>query len=188
MIFCTRGCSLKFSGTVVMRSPSACSVSIGRRVSSCSFHLRAVVLASSRPRTAACSWTGSSCWCGSRRRAPCGRSRPSSSPSLSRDHAFAAPAGPRRACACVGSFAMRLVHERLRDHRLVLLVVPEAAVAHQVDDHVLVELHAVVERDLGGEAHRFRIVAVHVEDRHFQHLRDVGAVERRARVAQVGAW
>jgi hypothetical protein len=41
-----------------------------------------------------------------------------------------------------------LVHQRLRHHRLVLLVVAELAEADDVDDDVLVELLPVVERDL----------------------------------------
>ncbi len=81
----------------------------------------------------------------------------------------------------------RLVHQRLGHHRLILLVVPEAPVAHEVHHHVLVERHSVIERDLGHEAHRFGIVAVDVEDRHLQHFRDIGAIERRTCVAQVRA-
>ena len=34
--------------------------------------------------------------------------------------------------------------------------------------------------------HRFRIVAVHVEDRRLDHLGDVGRIGRRARVARIG--
>ena len=78
-----------------------------------------------------------------------------------------------------------LVHDRLRRGRLVGLVVPEPAIADQVDDDVLVELHAVVEREARRKHDRFRIVAVHVQDRRFDHLRDVAAVQRRARVARV---
>ena len=79
-----------------------------------------------------------------------------------------------------------LVHQRLRDHRLVLLVVAEPAIAHEIDHHVLAELHAKIERDLGHQAYRFRIVAVDVENRHFEHLRHVAAIQRRARIAQIG--
>ena len=77
------------------------------------------------------------------------------------------------------------VHHRLRGRRLVGLVVAEAAVADEVDDHVLVELHAVRERQARGEHHRLRVVAVHVQDRRLDHLGDVAAVHRRARVARV---
>ncbi len=69
-----------------------------------------------------------------------------------------------------------LVHQRLRGGRLVRLVVTGTTVADQVDHHVLLELHAVVHRQLGDEVDRLRIVRVDVEDRRLNHLRHVGAV------------
>ena len=36
---------------------------------------------------------------------------------------------------------------------------------HQVDNHVLAELHAVVERDFGNQQHRLGIVGIHMKDR-----------------------
>ena len=70
--------------------------------------------------------------------------------------------------------------------RLVALVVAEAAIAEHVDDDGLVELLPELGRDLGGEDDRFRIVAVHVEDRRLDHLRDVGRIGRGAREARIG--
>jgi hypothetical protein len=59
----------------------------------------------------------------------------------------------------------RLVHKRLREHRLVQLVVAHASVPDNVDHHVLIEGLSV----LGGKnehtAHFVHIVRVHVEDR-----------------------
>ncbi|MNZ44518.1 hypothetical protein D3C78_621510 [compost metagenome] len=69
-----------------------------------------------------------------------------------------------------------LVHQRLGATRLVSLVVAATAVADQVDDHIALELHAVIDGQLGNEQYGFRIVAVHVEDRRLDHLRHVGAV------------
>ena len=80
----------------------------------------------------------------------------------------------------------RLVHQRLREHRLVGLVVAVAPVAEHVDDDRLLELLAELGGDLGDVHHRFRVVAVHVEDRRLDHARDVRAVGRGARVARVG--
>jgi hypothetical protein len=87
-----------------------------------------------------------------------------------------------------GSRVLRdlLVHQRLRDERFVLLVMPELAEAHDVDHHVLVELLAVVERELRDEQNRLRVVAVDVKDRRLDHLRHVRAIDRRACVARVG--
>ena len=78
-----------------------------------------------------------------------------------------------------------IVHERLRERRGVLFVVSELAEAHDVDHHILGELLAVVQRDLRGQHDRFRIVAVHVQHGRFDHLHDVGAIQRRAGVARV---
>ena len=78
-----------------------------------------------------------------------------------------------------------LVHQRLRQARRVLLVVAELAEADDVDDHVLVEQLAVVQRQLGAQHHRFGIVAVDVQHRRFDHLHHVGAVQRGAAVARV---
>ncbi len=69
------------------------------------------------------------------------------------------------------------VHDRLRVRRLVALVVAMAAEADQVDDDVLVELLAVVERDLEDAVGGLGIVAVDVEDRDLVDLRDVGRVD-----------
>ena len=79
-----------------------------------------------------------------------------------------------------------LVHQRLRHHWLVLLVVAETAVAHQIDYRVLVKLHAVIECDLGDKTHGFRVVAVDMENRHLKHFRHIRTIQRRARIAQVG--
>ena len=50
----------------------------------------------------------------------------------------------------------------------------------------LLEFLPELGRDLGGEHHRFRIVAVDVEDRRLDHLGDVGRIRRRARIARIG--
>ena len=79
-----------------------------------------------------------------------------------------------------------LVHQRLGERRLVAFVVAEAAVAEHVDDHRLLEFHPVLGRDLRRVDHRFRIVAVDVEDQRLDHLGDVGRIGRGARIARIG--
>jgi hypothetical protein len=76
------------------------------------------------------------------------------------------------------------IHQRLGERRLVAFVVAEAAIAEHVDDDVFAELLAEFGGDLGGVDHRFRIVAVHVEDRRLDHLGHVGRIGRRAREAR----
>ena len=78
----------------------------------------------------------------------------------------------------------RLVHQGLGEHRLVALVVAEAAIAEDVDHHVALEFLAELGGDLGGVDHRFGVVAVDVEDRAIDDLGDIGRVGRRARVVR----
>ena len=72
----------------------------------------------------------------------------------------------------------QLVHERLRHRRVVALVVTAAAVAHHVDDDVLVERLAVLEREFRDADAGLRVVTVDVEDRRLHHARDVRRVRR----------
>jgi hypothetical protein len=81
-----------------------------------------------------------------------------------------------------------LVHARLGRGRLVGLVVAVAAVADQVDDHVLLELARKSASQASGEQHRFRIVAVDVQNGRLDHLGDFGAVQGRAGIDRVARW
>jgi len=58
--------------------------------------------------------------------------------------------------------------------------VAQSAVADQIDDHVLVKLVAVIQRQASDEDDRLRIISVDVEDRGLDHLGYVGAVDGRA--------
>ena len=78
-----------------------------------------------------------------------------------------------------------LVHQRLRDKRLVLLVVAQLPEADHIDDHVAAKLHAVVKRDAAHQQHRFGIVGVDMKHRCLDHFCDVGAIKRRTRVAGI---
>ncbi len=75
-----------------------------------------------------------------------------------------------------------LVHQRLGTARLIGLVVAAAAVADQIDHHIALELHAIIDGQLGDEQHGLRIIGVHVEDRRLDHFRHVGGVLRGARI------
>ena len=55
--------------------------------------------------------------------------------------------------------------------RLVAFVVAEAAVAVHVDDDVALKSRAKIHRESDDLSDGFRVFAVHVEDRHLQHLR-----------------
>jgi hypothetical protein len=60
--------------------------------------------------------------------------------------------------------------------------VTAAAVAHQVDDDVLLERLAELEGEQRDAYARLGVVAVDVEDRRLDHPRDVGAVDRGPRL------
>ena len=68
--------------------------------------------------------------------------------------------------------------------RLVAFVVPVAAVAVEIDDHVAPELLAEFEGELRGEEDFERVVAVDVENRGLDHFGHVGRVSRTPRVGR----
>ena len=84
-----------------------------------------------------------------------------------------------------GFLANRLVHQGLGRGRLVGFVMTVPAVAHQIDDDVFVELHPVFEGEAHDKAHRLRIIRIDVENRRFHHLRHIGTIQRRTRVARI---
>ena len=74
--------------------------------------------------------------------------------------------------------AYRLVHQRLRERRLVAFVVPVAPVAKHIDDDGMLEFLPELGRNLGSKHHCLRVVAVGVKDRRLDHLCNVGRVRR----------
>ena len=75
-----------------------------------------------------------------------------------------------------------LIHQRLSLHGFFGFVVAAPPITDQIDDHILAELHAVVDGNLSDEQHRFWIVAIDVKDRRLNHSRDLGAVFRGPRI------
>src|ERR1035437_3673659 len=78
------------------------------------------------------------------------------------------------------------VQDGLRVAGVVAFVVAVAAVADHVDDHILLELLAVVEGDLHHADSGIWIVAVDVEDGRLHAARDVGGIGRGARFVGQG--
>ena len=62
-----------------------------------------------------------------------------------------------------------------------------AAIAHQVNDHILVELVTVVQCQLSHEANRLGIISINVEDRCLNHLGDIGTIFGGARIFLLGS-
>src|SRR5581483_12309695 len=75
-----------------------------------------------------------------------------------------------------------VVKIRLREDRLVAFVMAVPAIAIHVNDDVAMELLPELERDLCNPRDRERIVAVYMENRCLDHLRDIARVARRTRV------
>mmetsp|Transcript_1789 Transcript_1789/g.2746 ORF Transcript_1789/g.2746 Transcript_1789/m.2746 type:complete len:247 (-) Transcript_1789:409-1149(-) len=78
-----------------------------------------------------------------------------------------------------------VVEQRLRELWIVALVVAEAPVAHDIDDHVIAPLLPVFCGHLEGADHGHRIVSVAVEDGDVEGLAQVRAVESGARALRV---
>ena len=76
-------------------------------------------------------------------------------------------------------------HQRLGVRGLVLLVVPEAPVADEVDDDVVTELLPVRESKPDGSDRGLGIVCVDVDDRDVEALREVARVAGRATLVRV---
>lgn len=79
-----------------------------------------------------------------------------------------------------------LVHQRLREHGLVNLVVSIASVSHQIDDTVLVEGGTPLGSHLAHVHHGLWIISINVEDGSVDHTGDVRAVGRGPGEAGIG--
>ena len=88
--------------------------------------------------------------------------------------------------ADLGMLLDRGIHQGLGKARFVALVVPEAAIAPHVDHDIPAEALAELDRDLAGKGHRFRIIAVDVENRCLHALGHVRRIRRRARELRAG--
>ena len=78
------------------------------------------------------------------------------------------------------------VHRRLRVRGLIGLVVPESAVADQIDQRVVPEALAEGERQADRGDARLDVVGVDVDDRDVEALREIGGPAGGAGVVGVG--
>ena len=77
----------------------------------------------------------------------------------------------------VGRLLDRAIHDRLREGRLVILIMPVAAIADDVQHEIRGKLLAKFRRHARREHHRFRLVPVHMQDRHLNGFRNVRAIQ-----------
>ena len=68
------------------------------------------------------------------------------------------------------------VHDRLGEHGLIALIVPEATIAEHVDNDVLAEFLAILSGHFGSIGDRFRVITIHMEDRRLHHQRNIGRI------------
>ena len=78
--------------------------------------------------------------------------------------------------ARAGVLANSPIHSRLGDRGLIRFVVPAAPIADQVHHHVALEFIAVIDRQLGDEQHRLRVVGIDVKNGRLDHFCHVRAV------------
>ena len=71
-----------------------------------------------------------------------------------------------------------VIHDRVGKHRLVAFVVTKPTVTENIQDHVFVEFLAEFCRDFCRVHNRLWIVAVHVENRRFDHQCDIRWIGR----------
>ena len=77
------------------------------------------------------------------------------------------------------------VHQRLGERGRVLLVMPQFTEANNIHHHIFAELHAELQRQLGGKYHGFGVITIDVQHRCLDHFYNVRAIQGRAAVARV---
>ena len=87
--------------------------------------------------------------------------------------------------SCTGQGVNAPVHQRLRHHGLVLLVMTKAPVTHQVDSHIASPGLPIFQRDEHCTYHSFRVIAIDMQHRCFNHFHDIGAIQAGARITWV---
>ena len=61
-----------------------------------------------------------------------------------------------------------------------------ATITNQVNNHVFLEFTAVISSNLGSKQDRFRIITIHMQNRCFNNLGNVGAVFSRTNIFALG--
>mmetsp|Transcript_29538 Transcript_29538/g.79755 ORF Transcript_29538/g.79755 Transcript_29538/m.79755 type:complete len:353 (-) Transcript_29538:515-1573(-) len=77
------------------------------------------------------------------------------------------------------------VEQRLREVRVVALVVAEAAIADNVQDHIVSPLLAVLSGQLECAYHGKRVICVAMQDWHAEAFAQIGAIPGRPRIDRV---
>ena len=73
------------------------------------------------------------------------------------------------------------IKQRLRECRLVALIVTVAPVADQVDNGVALELPPIIEGKFRGLQYCFGLIAIHVKDRNLKYLCSIASFVAKSR-------
>ena len=79
-----------------------------------------------------------------------------------------------------------VVERRLRERRLVRLVVPVTPVADEIDQEILAEFRAVLDAKSRNSRAQVGVLGVDVHDRNLESLGQIARVACRASVARIG--
>src|SRR4051812_3898619 len=78
-----------------------------------------------------------------------------------------------------------LVHLRLGEARLIAFIVAPAAVADQIDQHILAIALAERKRQPGGGEAGFRLISIDMDDRDLESLGRIAGIESAARIPRI---
>ena len=77
------------------------------------------------------------------------------------------------------------IKQRLSKTGFIALIMAVTAIAEDIDDDILLEAKPVLGRNAGDMHDRFGVIAVHMKDRCFQHLGQVGAVRSGTGIVRI---
>ena len=74
-------------------------------------------------------------------------------------------------------FADAVIHKRLGEGWLIAFIMAVAAIADDIQHHIRAEHHAEFGYQARAEHHRFRIIAIHMQDWRLHGFRHIGAIQ-----------
>ena len=74
-------------------------------------------------------------------------------------------------------FADAVIHKRLGEGWLIAFIMAVAAIADDIQHHIRAEYHAEFGHQACAEHHRFRIIAIHMQDWRLHGFCNIGAIQ-----------
>ena len=82
-------------------------------------------------------------------------------------------------------FFNNAIHHRLSGQRFICFVMTMTAIGNQINENISLKDRAILHRHTGSKSNRFRIIAVHVNNRRLNHFGDVGTKLGRTGIVRV---